>query len=244
MTIRIAMWSGPRTISTAMMRAWENRTDTAVWDEPLYPLWLSRNDLDHPGRAHVLKAQAADLDAAALCARLGGDAPGGEAIFYQKHMAHHLMDDLDLTWLQTARHAFLLRRPDRMLASLARKYPAAGIADTGLPQQMSLLHRLDAMGLPSPPVIDSDAVLAAPGQMLRALCRALEVPFDDAMCQWPSGPRDSDGSWASWWYESVNASTGWGPPRTDNPDLPPAQLAILPECRALYAELAELSIAP
>lgn len=244
MTIRIAMWSGPRTISTAMMRAWENRPDTAVWDEPLYPLWLDRTGVEHPGRNHVLEVQARDLDTTALCERLGGDAPGGESIYYQKHMAHHLMDDLDSSWMERTRHALLLRRPDRMLASLASRVPGATLDDTGLPQQLALLHRIDALGLPVPPVIDSDEVLSAPGPMLEALCRALDVPYLDAMLAWPAGPRDSDGSWAPWWYDSVCATTRWGPPRTDEPTVPDLQKAFLPECQDLYAELSEFRIQP
>ena len=48
--IRIAMWSGPRNISTAMMRSFENREDTFVIDEPFYAFYLSHSGFNHPGK--------------------------------------------------------------------------------------------------------------------------------------------------------------------------------------------------
>ncbi len=241
--IRIAMWSGPRNISTAMMRSWENRLDTQVWDEPLYPYWLATTGTLHPGREEVLAAHKADLDAGDLQRRLASS-PRGASIFYQKHMAHHLCDALLGDWMMHCRHALLVRRPDRVLSSLAVRYPEAGLEDTGLPQQVALLSQLDAMGLPSPPVVDADDVLAAPEQMLRALCDVLQVPWDQAMQSWPAGRRASDGAWAPWWYDRVEASTGFGPPRTDDPQVPAPQQSILGACQELYDQLCEFRIQP
>ena len=238
---RIAMWSGPRNISTAMMRSWEHRVDTQVWDEPLYPRWLSRNSNAHPGREEVLRAHQEDLDAEDLKRRLAA-APSESSIFYQKHMAHHLCTETVGEWMAKCRHAFLVRRPDRVLCSLAVRYPEAGLEDTGLPQQVGLLNLLDSMGLPAPPVIDADDVLSAPESMLRALCDALQVPWDRAMLSWPPGPRVSDGAWAPWWYDKVEASTEFGPPRNDTPEVPQAQQKVLAECQELYDQLCEFRI--
>ena len=235
--IRIAMWSGPRTISTAMMRAWENRKDCEVWDEPLYPWWLAATGTEHPGRGHVLAAHDCDLDPASLASRLAS--ADGDLMSYQKHMTHHLLPEFPREWMEGARHAFLIRRPDRVLASLAKRLPSATTQDTGLPQQVELLHWLDAHGHAPPPVIDSDDVLGAPSPMLESLCQSLGVPFDPAMLEWPAGGRDSDGAWADWWYDSVRASTGFGPPREEMVDVPPAQRDSLAECQQLYDLLAE-----
>ena len=96
-SLRIAMWSGPRNISTAMMRAWENRDDCAVWDEPLYGYYLDATGISHPGAAEVIAAQGTDAEA--IIARCIGEIPHGKSIFYQKHMTLHLLPELDRSWL-------------------------------------------------------------------------------------------------------------------------------------------------
>ncbi len=230
------MWSGPRTVSTALMRAWGSRADTAVVDEPLYAFYLAATGLDHPGRDLVLASQPADWRAVA--ARLTGPVPGGRPIFYQKHMAHHLLPEVGRDWLGGFRHAFLLREPRAMLASLARVIPTPRAEDTGLPQQVELFERFaEAEGAP-PPVIDSRDVLADPEGTLRALCAALGVPFDPAMLAWEPGPRDTDGAWAPFWYASVEASTGFAPPRPEGTAEVPDHLSdVLAVCEAHYAVL-------
>jgi hypothetical protein len=234
--VRIAMWSGPRNLSTALMRAWGSRADTAVVDEPLYAFYLEQTGLDHPGRADVLAAQAADWRAVA--AALTGPVPGGKPVFYQKHMAHHLLPEVGRDWLVHLNHAFLLREPRGMLASLARVLDAPRVADTGLPQQAELFHRTaDRLGH-APPVIDAADVLETPAGTLRALCAALGVAFDPAMLRWAPGPRPEDGVWAPHWYASVWRSTGFEPPRPGAPPEIPARLAgVLATCERLHAEL-------
>jgi hypothetical protein len=231
------MWSGPRNLSTALLRAWENRPDTAVVDEPLYAFYLARTGLDHPGRDEVLRAQPTDWREVAEA--LTGPVPGGKPLFYQKHMAHHLLPEVDRAWLEGAgfRHAFLLREPRAMLASLARVIPRPRAEDTGLPQQAELFHRFaERTGTP-PPVLDARDVLADPEGLLRALCAALGVPFDPAMLRWPPGRRDTDGVWAKHWYGSVERSTGFGPPREEPAEVPPHLEDVLAECEAHYAAL-------
>ena len=231
------MWSGPRNLSTALMRAWENRPDTAVVDEPLYAFYLARTGLDHPGREAVLASQPTDWQVVAEV--LTGPVPGGRPIFYQKHMAHHLLREVDRAWLDAPsfRHAFLLREPRAMLASLAKVIPHPRVEDTGLPQQAELFRRFaDRAGTP-PPVIDARDVLADPEGLLRALCAALGVPFDAAMLHWPPGPRATDGVWAPYWYASVERSTGFEPPREEAVEVPVHLANVLAECEEHYRAL-------
>jgi hypothetical protein len=231
------MWSGPRNLSTALMRAWGNRPDTAVVDEPLYAFYLAETGLDHPGREEVLRAQPTDWREVAR--QLAGPVPGGRALFYQKHMAHHLLPEVDRAWLDDAsfRHAFLLREPRAVLASLARVIPHPRVEDTGLPQQAELFRRFaDRAGAP-PPVVNARDVLGDPEGLLRALCTALGVPFDPAMLRWPPGPRGTDGVWARHWYASVERSTGFEPPRAERAEVPGRLLDVLAECEAHYAML-------
>ena len=232
---RIAMWSGPRNISTAMMRAFENRRDAVVIDEPLYGHYLATTDKAHPGAREVIQAQSTDWRV--VTHGLIHDDPSPATVVYQKHMAHHLCGDMTLDWTTSLSHAFLLREPAAMLASLSRVLEVVELEDTGLAQQVSLHRLLRERGL-SPPVVDSRDILSAPEAALRALCDALDVAFDPAMLTWPPGPRDSDGVWAPHWYASVEASTGFGPYVPFDGEVPERVRPLLDICQTLYDELA------
>ncbi len=229
--VRIAMWSGPRTLSTATMRSWENRADTVVLDEPLYAYYLAATGLGHPGRAEILASQPTDWRTV-VRAITSDPLPGGATISYQKHMTHHVLPEVDLDALDGLRHAFLIRDPRRLLASYAKVREQPTLADLGWEQQVALFRRFGG------PVLDSDDLLRDPEGRLRALCAALDVPFDPAMLSWPAGPRDSDGVWAPYWYASVEASTGFGPYREAADDLPAHLEDLADQCRPYYDELA------
>ena len=230
------MWSGPRTVSTAMMRAWENRPDTVVADEPLYAFYLSSTGLDHPGRDEVIASQPTSWRQ--VVASLADDPlPAGVTIAYAKHMTHHVLPSVELTAFAPFRHAFLIRDPRSLLASYARVRSAPTLSDLGLRQQAWLYEEFGG------PVIDSADLLAAPEAGLRALCAALGVPFSVAMLSWPAGRRPSDGVWAPYWYDSVWRSTGFaraapGPPPSLDPSLEP----LLGQCLPYYERLSENKI--
>lgn len=238
--LRIAMWSGPRNISTAMMRAFGSRPDTAVIDEPLYAHYLKVTGVAHPGRAAVLAAHESDWRKVADM--LTGPVPNGRAIWYQKHMAHHLLPAIGRDWLDTLTHAFLIREPDEMVASLLRTFPGAGLADTGLPQQCEIFDRVAERLGRAPPVVLASDVLKDPRAQLEALCDALAIPFLPAMLAWPAGPRDTDGAWAPHWYAAVEASTGFEPWRARNVELTAAQAGLVDECRPFYEKLYALRL--
>jgi hypothetical protein len=231
------MWSGPRTVSTAMMRAWENRPDTVVVDEPLYAFYLARTGLDHPGRDAVIASQPTSWQQV-LAALATGPLPPGVTICYAKHMTHHVLPSVDLAAFAPFRHAFLIREPRSLLASYARVRAAPTLDDLGLRQQARL--RTEFGG----PVIDSADLLAAPEAALRALCAALDVPFTPAMLSWPPGPRDTDGVWAPYWYASVWRSTGFAAPApaAPAPDLNPALEPLLEQCLPYFEELRKSKI--
>jgi hypothetical protein len=246
MTIRIAMWSGPRNLSTAMMRAFENRVDCVVSDEPFYAAYLAATGLDHPMRSEVLASQPNDWRdiAAHLCGPPPPDADGGAtAIWYQKHMTHHMLPDFGLEWMGDFRHAFLIRAPARVLASYVAKREDVALADIGLVRQVELFDRFaDATGA-APPVVDSDELLRDPATVLGKLCAALAIPFDPAMLHWPKGRRDSDGVWAPAWYASVEQSTGFATPAaTGLPSLPEHLQPIADAALPFYERLAAYRI--
>ena len=239
MTIRIAMWSGPRNLSTAMMRAFENRPDCAVSDEPFYAAYLAATGLDHPLRAEVLAAQSNDWRAVAKV--LVGPAPGDAPLWYQKHMTHHMVAGFGRDWIGQCWNAFLIRHPAAVLASYVAKREAVTLEDIGVVQQADLFEReADRLGH-APPVIDAADVLADPAGTLTLLCTALGIGFDPAMLHWPAGRRDSDGVWAPAWYAAVEASTGFAAPARGQvpPQMPAHLAAIAAEAEGMYYRLAE-----
>ena len=233
--LRIAMWSGPRNISTAMLRAWGNRADTFVVDEPLYANYLLEHGHDHPGREEILNHHDSDLDRVTKLLTEG--APQNRPIFYQKHMAHHLLPG-DRAWVTRLSNVFLIREPAEMLTSLIRILPRPTLADTGLPQQRELFDlECERLGA-APAVIDSADVLQNPRAGLSSLCHSLGADFDEAMLSWRPGRRDTDGIWAPHWYGAVEKSTGFAPYRPKNEPVPDSLLDILEECQRHYDHLA------
>lgn len=234
-SIRIAMWSGPRNISTALMRSWGNRPDTVVCDEPLYAHYLKVTGIDHPGREEVMDSQNTDWKT--VVETLTGEIPDGKPIYYQKHMAHHLLENMDRDWIDSLDNAFLIRDPREMLTSLLRVTPNATVADTGLPQQWELFERLRKNCGSIPIVIDAKDVLTKPRELLSLLCDEAGVPFDEAMLSWPAGPRETDGVWAKHWYAAVEKSTGFLPyvPKPD--PVPATHESVHEECREYYDRL-------
>ena len=209
--LRIAMWSGPRNISTALMRAWESRDDCAVWDEPLYGYYLARTGIDHPGADEIIAEHGSDADE--IIGRCIGEVPGGKRIFYQKHMTLHLLPELDRGWLEKLVNCFLIREPEPVIASYTAVRERATLEDIGFVQQAELFEYVWKQSAELPPVIDSREFLLDPESMLRALCARLGVDFEPTMLSWPAGPRDSDGVWGKHWYASVWDSTGFAPYR-------------------------------
>lgn len=236
----ICMWSGPRNLSTAMMRSFGARKDCAVYDEPFFSPFLKATGKAHPGRQETLAAHESDPQRVAmLCAEA---APNGAALYFQKHMPHHMLDGFPLDWAAEATHFFLIRHPARVIASYAKGRADFDAHDLGFGPQLRLYRRLEQMVGHAPPVIDSSDILAAPEAQLRSLCAALELAWDDAMLSWKSGRRETDGAWAPYWYASVERSTGFGAPPTPRPDVPPQYRDIYESCLADYAALSEHKI--
>ncbi|HEX5694424.1 MAG TPA: hypothetical protein VFY00_07405 [Arenimonas sp.] len=233
--LRIAMWSGPRNISTAMMRAWENREDCVVSDEPLYAAYLAATGLDHPGRDEVIAD--GETDWRKVVATMTGPIPGGRPVWYQKHMSHHLLPDMATDWIFGLTNVFLIRDPREVVASYLKSRATVAPDDIGLPQQGRLFDRLcDRLG-EAPPVIDAGDFLQAPEAHLRALCARLGIGFTPRMLAWPAGPRDSDGIWAPHWYDAVWKSTGFEPWRARDTVLSGSARDVAEACRPVYERL-------
>lgn len=229
------MWSGPRNLSTAMMRSFGNRADTAVSDEPFYGAFLKTSGADHPMREAVIAAM--DCDWRSVARTLAGPAPDGRPVWYQKHMWHHMVGPIGHADFEGFTHAFLIRDPAAMIASYLRRREAAAFEDFALDRQAEFFEReADRLGA-APPVVDANDVLADPRATLSALCIRLGIAFDPAMLSWPPGRRPTDGPWAPHWYQAVEASTGFGPPEPP-PVLPDDARRLADRCRPYYERLA------
>ena len=240
--LRIAMWSGPRNISTAMMRAWENRADCAVWDEPLYGYYLDATKISHPGAAEVIANQGTDANA--IIARCVGEVPHGKDIFYQKHMTLHLLPELDRSWLPSLINCFLIREPEAVIASYAAVRSDATLEDIGFIQQAELFDHVQRISGETPMVIDSREFLLDPKTMLEAICGKLDIEFVPTMLSWPKGARDSDGVWAKHWYESVWNSTGFAVSRERGYKLSATDQKIAARARPYYEALYQHRLKP
>ena len=237
----IAMWSGPRNISTALMRSWGSRSDTHVVDEPFYAHYLLSTGYEHPGADEIIRSYPTDWRA--VVDQLLGERQDS-AIVYHKHMTHHMLPHIERTWLGNLSNGFLIREPRRMLLSLMRVIPKPRLEQTGLPQQVELFESVRELTGTIPPVIDARDVLRQPGLMLRRLCSALDVPYDCCMLRWPAGVRDTDGVWAKHWYGAVERSTGFAPYQDDDTPLPDQLRGLLETCQPLYDKLAQHRICP
>jgi hypothetical protein len=232
---RIAMWSGPRNISTAMMRSFEARGDTAVTDEPFYAAYLHRTGIDHPLRDAVIASQS--IDCGAVAAALVGPVPDGKPIWYQKHMTLHLLEEFQRDWVSQVLNAFLIRDPSAVLASYAAKRTYVTLADLGFVQQRRLFEReAERLGAP-PPVVDAADILANPAPTLERLCRALGIEYTPSMLGWPPGPRPTDGVWAPAWYHSVERSTGFENRGLESAFLPSSLRRLADEAQPHYEAL-------
>jgi hypothetical protein len=219
-----------------MMRSWENRPDTVVVDEPLYAHYLLVTGIDHPGRQEVIAAQETDWRTV-VTQVTQEPLPPGKTIYYQKHMTHHLLDHMDIDWIDRLANCFLIRDPQEVITSYVKVRPHVTLADLGLYEQRRLFDHVQAVTGEVPPVLDARDVLEDPRGVLTLLCTRLGVSFDERMLHWPAGPRPSDGVWAKYWYNSVWGSTGFEPYSPKSDRVPEHLHDLLDEANALYAAL-------
>ena len=238
--MKIAMWSGPRNLSTAMMYAFSARGDSVVWDEPFYAAYLEATGIDHPMRNAIIAENESDPDRIASICK--GPVPQNKAVFYQKHMTLHMVDGFDRRWMRSCANVFLIRHPARVVASYAKKRDAATLADIGFVQQEQLFDEVTSWSGAAPLVIDSDDIRADPEGMLRKLCTRLGIGFTRKMLKWPAGGNEADGTWAPHWYAAVHRSTGFDGSEGPLPALGGAYADLAAEALPYYDRLRRYSL--
>ena len=236
---RIAMWSGPRNISTAMMRSFENRPDTVVEDEPFYAHYLIKTGVNHPYRIDTIESQENDWEK--VSNRLVSEIPNG-TIWYQKHMCQHNLEGCDLTWTKKLVNCFLIRDPKEVISSFTKQFKLTSSAQLGFTQQLYLFEKLKNETGQAPIVVNSRDVLKNPRKTLSMLCEKIGIPFVDEMLSWPLGPRKSDGVWAKHWYPSVMNSTSFKPETNNSIKLSDNEKRIVELAMPIYEELYKRAI--
>lgn len=239
---RIAMWSGPRNLSTALLYSFAARGDCAVWDEPFYAAYLRATGIAHPMAAEIIAANEADP--ARVAAACIGPVPQGQSLLYQKHMTLHMIPGFDRSFMRACDNVFLIRHPARVVASYARKRENPTLADIGFVQQAALFDEVAQQLGHAPLVIDSADILANPQGALSSLCAALDIPFTARMLHWPAGPRPYDGTWAPHWYSAVHQSTGFGAAEGELPVLTGAAAELAEQALPHYLRLKKVSLVP
>ena len=237
---RVAMWSGPRNISTALMYSFENRSDCHATDEPLYASFLLKSGTPHPGAKEVIENNESEVGK--IITTLTGPIPHEKQIWYQKHMCHHLPPDSNISWIDNFKNCFLIRDPREVLLSLSKITDSIDLLSTGLPQQLTIFRHVIKSSEKIPPVIDSADVLEDPESILSVLCESIGIPFSKRMLSWEPGPRDCDGLWGKYWYDSVWKSSGFSPPTPKDGELSEHLHSVLEESTMIYQELREMRI--
>ena len=234
--LRIAMWSGPRKMSTTMMRSFGARSACECVDEPFYAAYLKATGLQHPMSEEIFASQSSVPDQ--VIVDLTGPIDPASNVFYQKHMTHHMVDEIPRDWMAACRNVFLIRHPARVIPSYARKMETVSLEAIGFPQQLSLFERAAELEGQAPLVIDSTDILKAPEMKLKALCAALNIEWQPDMLAWSAGPKSEDGAWAPHWYDVVWNSTGFADAPAELPDVPETYQAIYEDALTIYDTLA------
>ncbi len=230
--VKIALWSGPRNISTAMMYSFANRSDTAVVDEPLFGYFLKQTGAWRPSRKEVLATMETDpkkiIDS---LLEPSTDMP----VFFMKHMANQLVD-LDLAFLDSFKNVVLIRDPKSVLLSYSKQVEEPTLLDTAYKMQVDLIDHLKEVETPFV-VLNAKSVLQNPEGQLRILCEKINIEFQSSMLNWDAGPRKEDGVWAKYWYDSVHESTGFRAYREKDEELPSNLNPLYDECMEYYGKL-------
>lgn len=239
--MRIAMWSGPRNLSTAMMYAFANRDDFAAVDEPFYAAYLAATGLEHPMQEEILASQP--TDPAEVVTQITGPIPEGRPHFYQKHMTHHMLPEIPGDWMRNMVNVFLIRHPARVIASYGLKRENPTLDDIGFRQQADLFDQVAEMHGKAI-IVDSHDIREDPEGMLRALCTEIGLDFDPAMLSWPAGGKACDGAWAPHWYGSVWKSTGFAGREGPLPEVPKHLHGVLDAALPHYERLTAMALKP
>lgn len=235
--LRICLWSGPRHVSSACMYAFAQRDDTSILDEPLYGHYLLRTGVNHPGREQIIGQMETNSELV-ISDQILGNSP--TPIVFIKNMAHHLVG-VDLGFLDSLVHIFLIRNPREMIPSLMEIVPDPKILDTAYQMEYKLFSYLKKRGM-NPLVVESKQLCNSPELILRQMCAFCGIEFQSSMLHWKSGPQRGEGIWGKHWYHRVHETTGFQPYQAKRHMHVPGRVErLIEECNPYYMALYEQS---
>ena len=232
------MWSGPRNLSTALMRSFENRSDTKVIDEPFYAYYLKKTQLDHPMKNEIINYYPTSQK---QILEIITSKTHNNEIFYQKHMTHHIIKNTRLNWLNKGYNCFLIRHPAKVINSYIKKNNLLSIDDIGFKKQYEIFNMIKKDKIKYL-VINADTILQDPSKTLKKLCKILKIRFTKKMLSWPAGKRSSDGIWSTVWYKNVELSNTFSKYKKEKYYVPKKYNDIYEESLKYYNEMSQYSI--
>ena len=232
------MWSGPRNLSTALMRSFENRNDTKVIDEPFYAYYLKKTQLDHPMKSEIINYYPTSQ--IQILKKITPQTQNNQ-IFYQKHMTHHIIKNTRLDWLNKGYNCFLIRHPAKVINSYIKKNTLISIDDVGFKKQYEIFNKIKKNKI-NYMVINADTILQDPSKTLKKLCKILEIRFTKKMLSWPAGKRSTDGIWSKVWYKNVELSNTFSKYKKEKYNVPKKYNDIYEESLKYYNEMNQYSI--
>ena len=229
--MNIYMWSGPRNLSTALMRSFENRDDTKVWDEPFYAYYLKETKKNHPLANEIINKYETNLEKIIDLVTAEKD-----FIYFQKHMSHHIIKKIPINWITKGINCFLIRHPKEVLLSYIQKNDLIDSNDLGYPAQLRLFNYIKTSNKKIL-VIDAKDLSEKPEIILKKICKKINIPFTEKMLNWPKGRRDSDGIWEKIWYKNVKSSTSFNKISNKEYEIPKKYNHIYNESLRIYDQL-------
>ena len=233
----IFMWSGPRNLSTALMRSFENRDDTIVHDEPFYGYYLFKTQLNHPMKDEIISnypiAQNEIIKNITTKQK--------NKIYYQKHMTHHIVKNTRIEWIKKGYNCFLIRHPSKVINSYIQKNTLRNINDIGFKKQFEIFKKIKKNNSKFL-VINADDILINPIDSMKKLCKKLNINFSKKMLNWPKGKRNTDGIWSKVWYKKVEQSTTFNKFRKEYIIVPKKYLKIYDESLKYYDAMNKYSL--
>ena len=231
------MWSGPRNISTALLRSFSNRDDTVVYDEPFYSYYLKETNLNHP-----MKDEIIDFYPTKENEVIKSILENKKGIYYQKHMTHHILDKTNIEWLKKGTNCFLIRHPSKVINSYIKKNTLQSITDIGFDQMFRLFKYVNKNISKEIIVINSDTLLENPELYLKKLCQNLNIDFSTKMLKWPKGKTNDFGIWYKHWYHDIINSTEFAITKNIIKDVPKNYEKIYMESLNIYDHMNQYSI--
>jgi hypothetical protein len=209
----IALWSHPRSMSTATERIMRERGDLTCFHEPF--MYYYYVHLGHRHFPHYKIDPAHPTEFAEIWRKLYAAAESGPVFF--KDMGYYVLPEIlaHPALAGAVRHAFLIRDPRRSIVSYYRLDPELTLPEIGLEAQWTLADWVASTTGRRPSVIEAETIQSQPRATMRALWSTLGLDDRPDALRWSENSVPEDWQQVAGWHHGVSASTGIRPPDED-----------------------------